>query len=104
MVDNGTRFGALCSANKTDFVFLHEQMQVRVTGAWFTGHRSFMRAWACFIRLADSFEGTPIEGLPRGWLPPTPLQSVAPVSVESGSSNDDDDPGVPLTTIQEVLL
>jgi hypothetical protein len=68
-----TRFGALCSARKTYFVLLDEQMQVRVTGAWFTEHRSFIRAWACFIRLAGNFEGTAIGGLPRGWLPSTPL-------------------------------
>jgi hypothetical protein len=67
-------------------------MQVRITGAWFTGDRSFIRAWACFIRLADNFEGTPIEGLPQGWLPSTPLQTVVAVAVESGSSREDDHP------------
>jgi hypothetical protein len=88
MIDNKTRFGALCSASKTYFVYLDEQMQLRVTEAWFTGHRSFFRAWACFIRLAGRDELAALTGLPNNWLPSTPLAITSNADNGYAAGND----------------
>jgi hypothetical protein len=56
MVDNGVRFGALCSASKTFFVFFDGQNDeiglVRIMEAYITAQRDFLKAWASFVQEA----------------------------------------------------
>jgi len=58
MVDNGVRFGALCSASKTYFVYFDgEEANVgtaRITEAYLTSQRDFLLTWACFVEQARS--------------------------------------------------
>jgi hypothetical protein len=81
MVDNGVRFGALCSASKTFFIFLEGQNNeiglVRITEAYITAQRDFLKAWASFVQEARTY-GSQEEtkfSLPENWLKLTPLKN-----------------------------
>ncbi|KAL3917684.1 MAG: hypothetical protein SGILL_004597 [Bacillariaceae sp.] len=77
MLDNNVRFGALCSSHRTYFAFLNEAGEMNVTGAWFTGNRNFLKAWAAFLRLADEYNygSTTSISFPDGWLQRTPIKT-----------------------------
>lgn len=90
MIDNNTRFGALCSASKTYFVFLDPGGDLKVTNAWFTGHRLFIKSWASFFRLAREYNYTGDISLPVGWLEGTPIQKNASEAKPAAKPDDDD--------------
>ena len=61
IVENNVHFGALCSASNTYFAFFERvddsdaPIVVKVTGAWCTADRDYLRAWACFLREAERY-------------------------------------------------
>jgi hypothetical protein len=99
MVDNAVRFGALCSASKTYFVFFYGKVEaigmVRITEAYFTSQRNFLLAWASFVqeaRLPEYVTTETVEfSLPEGWIHVTPLKEISEteeprVGIQSGSN------------------
>jgi hypothetical protein len=90
MVDNRTRFGALCSASKTYFVFVDLDGELRVTNAWLTVDRSFIKAWASFLRLADEYTYHDRFTLPTTWLKGTPIRTGGNDDAVEDDDDDDD--------------
>jgi hypothetical protein len=82
MVDNAVRFGALCSASKTYFVFFDGEVEnigeVRITEARFTSDNDFLLAWASFVQEArlPAYDTKEMEKfqLPEEWLNATPIK------------------------------
>jgi hypothetical protein len=98
MLDNGVRFGALCSASKTYFVWFDGEAEaigiVRITEAYFTSQRDFLLAWASFVqeaRLPEYVkEGNVKFSLPEEWFDGTPIKEESEtggrVEIRSGSN------------------
>jgi hypothetical protein len=94
MVDNGVRFGALCSASKTFFVFFDGKGDdigtVRITEACLTAGRNFLRSWASFVMEARKSEHVSEQrtafSLPTTdvWLAEPPLKSDVPEGTAEG--------------------
>jgi hypothetical protein len=103
MVDNGVRFGALCSASKTFFVFFEGQGDeiglVQITEAYITAQRNFLKAWASFVQEARSptynQQNKKFLLQKDRWIEVTPIQEDdqkegCQVEIESGSDGGPD--------------
>jgi hypothetical protein len=90
MLDNQTRFGALCSGSKTYFAFLDPSGAMKVSRAMFTGNRHFIKAWASFIRLAREDSRTSFDR-PQKWLDGTPIRKLPIANTEDNHGDDDDE-------------
>jgi len=107
MLDNNVRFGALCSASKTFFVYFdgngNDVETVRITEAYLTVQRGFFKAWASFAQEARDSRYVAEERQLRlpasGWLEETPLRediedvSQKEIHGSSGSGPDRKRPG-----------
>lgn len=110
MVDNRTPYGALCSASKTYFIKFYKgedgKVRVRVSRAWFTGERNFLRAWASFFREAEKDPnqlrgadmGLAVEGdwewrTPLGEEPKTKSEGIQANQAHDGNDGRGDDNG-----------
>jgi len=91
MVDNNCRYGALCSASKTYFLFIDPNGMCKVTRAWVTCEKIFFRAWAAFLHHAKENYVAGEVAMPSSWLQMTPIQEKA--KKETPAEGGDSDPG-----------